>query len=243
MQRHAARFRGKRVFEIGTGSGMISLFAAKLGAEAVIASDIDPRALESAAENARRLGFSHVIGFRLVTPDDLTAYSVLDPDERFDIIISNPPYALDLDAGVNNPVTESGDLGFSIVRGLEQRVRPAGFAMLYYGTFFYHQVMVKFARHSGLDVRNHAPRVLAPWETETLFNSYLARLLEYQGLDRGAFAFSRQDVTGIRVKSKYGPLFGDRTSKPAPGWMIIRPPARTSPDTPARAPSDPTRGR
>ena len=47
---------GKRVADVGTGSGILALAAARAGAANVIAIDINPNAAETAAENARANG-------------------------------------------------------------------------------------------------------------------------------------------------------------------------------------------
>jgi ribosomal protein L11 methyltransferase len=47
---------GDRVFDIGTGSGILAIAAAKLGAVAVDAVDVEPVAVRSARENAIRNG-------------------------------------------------------------------------------------------------------------------------------------------------------------------------------------------
>jgi release factor glutamine methyltransferase len=47
---------GKRVADVGTGSGILALAAARAGAENVIAADINPNAALTAAENARANG-------------------------------------------------------------------------------------------------------------------------------------------------------------------------------------------
>jgi release factor glutamine methyltransferase len=77
---------GKRVADIGTGSGILALAAARAGAANVTAVDINPSAASTAAENARANGF----GDRLtaVCSDLLSA---LAPDVCFDVIISSPP--------------------------------------------------------------------------------------------------------------------------------------------------------
>jgi len=47
---------GDVVLDIGTGTGILSVAAARLGARAVIACDVDPEAVEVAAENLKRDG-------------------------------------------------------------------------------------------------------------------------------------------------------------------------------------------
>lgn len=225
MKDHADLFKGKAVLEIGSGSGINAAYAAALGASRVVATDIDPRAVKSTEENARRLGFASVVDARLVPLDDATAYSVMGEDEKFDIVLSNPPYALNLDAKRNTPVTDTGDLGFSIIRGFDAHVNPGGMQLLYYGSLFYHRLMVKFARYEGFDVRSNDPRLLVPWEAATLFNFYLARFLEYQGLPPDAFSFKGSELEQIRIGSAREPLFPGRQGKPHPGWILIRRPA------------------
>jgi ribosomal protein L11 methyltransferase len=47
---------GQTVLDLGTGSGLLAIAAAKLGAAAVLALDTDPVAVATAAENVRRNG-------------------------------------------------------------------------------------------------------------------------------------------------------------------------------------------
>lgn len=237
MEHNPELFAGKRVMEIGTGSGLIALYAAKLGASKVVATDINQAAIDSATMNAKELGFADVFDARLVPLDDMSAYSVIGPDEQFDLIISNPPFALDLDADANSALTDRGDLGFSIVRGLEQHLAPGGVVVLLYDSLFYHQVMAKFADYSGYDVRHHNPNGLYPWAAETLFNSYLVRLLEADGLPADAFRFDRTKDQGLttpflrnfalrrpyREKIDFEPLLPESSvHQYYPGILIIR---------------------
>ena len=67
-----------RVLDYGCGSGILALAAAKIGASEVVAIDLDPRALEACAENARLNGVS----IRIALPDAL-------PAGRYDLIVSN----------------------------------------------------------------------------------------------------------------------------------------------------------
>jgi ribosomal protein L11 methyltransferase len=53
--------RQQRVLDIGTGSGVLAMAAAKTLRSPVLASDIDPMAVKSAAENVRRNRAAHLI--------------------------------------------------------------------------------------------------------------------------------------------------------------------------------------
>ncbi len=53
---HASEVRGKDVFDIGCGSGVLALVALKLGATSAVAMDVDPEAIEVTLENAGRNG-------------------------------------------------------------------------------------------------------------------------------------------------------------------------------------------
>jgi release factor glutamine methyltransferase len=77
---------GKRVLDVGTGSGILALAAARAGAEAVIAADINPNAALSAAENARANGVGDRVGGLCSN-----LLSALAPRPLFDVILSSPP--------------------------------------------------------------------------------------------------------------------------------------------------------
>jgi release factor glutamine methyltransferase len=77
---------GKRVADVGTGSGILALAAARAGAAHVTAIDVNPNAALTAAENARANG--HGERFTAVCSDLLSA---LAPVALFDVIISSPP--------------------------------------------------------------------------------------------------------------------------------------------------------
>ena len=231
MKTNAELFPGKSVLEIGVGSGIISLYAASLGARRVVSTDINPAALETTRRNAAELGFADRIETRLVPESDISAYSVIRPDERFDVILSNPPYSLDLDVAANDACTDRGDLGFSIVRGLDDHLAPGGIAIMLYNSSFYHNAMVEFARYRGHQVRNHHPIGLTSTETRVLFNSYLARLLEREGVEPDAFRFDGHEGPPLRslfLRNRvllqehidYEPLLpGDEEYRP--GLMVI----------------------
>jgi ribosomal protein L11 methyltransferase len=53
LERFMKSAPGGRVLDVGTGSGILAITAAKLGAREVLATDVDPDACRIAAENAR----------------------------------------------------------------------------------------------------------------------------------------------------------------------------------------------
>ena len=83
MLKYLVMARGKRVADVGCGTGLFAIAAAKLGASEVWATDPDPTALECARRNADRNGVK--VTFR--------QGHLLDPirGEKFDFIASNPP--------------------------------------------------------------------------------------------------------------------------------------------------------
>jgi len=85
LPRFAGNVEGKKVLDLGTGSGIFAISAALYGASEVVGVDINPRAIEMAKENAARAGVS--IDFR-----QGSYFNVLREGEKFDVIISNPPF-------------------------------------------------------------------------------------------------------------------------------------------------------
>jgi SAM-dependent methyltransferase len=75
--------KGKRVFDVGTGTGVLSFLLLQRGAESVVATDCDARAVACARENAERLGLAR--RFQVLEAD-------LFPEGKADLVISNPPW-------------------------------------------------------------------------------------------------------------------------------------------------------
>ena len=76
---------GKAVVEVGTGSGILSLSAARAGAASVLALDVNQAAVDAANINAARNGLLQVKAIH----SDL--FSAIPAAEKFDVIISSPP--------------------------------------------------------------------------------------------------------------------------------------------------------
>ncbi len=110
--------------DLGTGSGVHALLAAR-HAEHVVGVDINARALELAALNERLNG----------VPDGRCSWvqgSWLDPveDERFDLVVANPPYVISPDNILRYRDSERGgdELSREVVRGCARVLAEDGFA-------------------------------------------------------------------------------------------------------------------
>lgn len=77
---------GKNVADVGTGTGVLALAAARAGAAHVLALDINPNAALSAMENAQANGFDD-----RVTSACMNLLAGLPPRPLFDVILSSPP--------------------------------------------------------------------------------------------------------------------------------------------------------
>ena len=77
--------QGDSLLDIGTGSGVLSVVAAKLGAKLVIATDIDPLAIRAAKENARLNGVPIAPNQLIVEQGSIPA----GQDGRFSVVVAN----------------------------------------------------------------------------------------------------------------------------------------------------------
>jgi len=77
---------GERVLELGSGTGLLAIAAAKLGAGHVVAVDLDGKALDATIGNAAINGLSDRIEARAGS-----WYEAVNAGERFDAIIATPP--------------------------------------------------------------------------------------------------------------------------------------------------------
>lgn len=73
---------GTRVLDLGSGSGILGIAAAKLGADRVLAIDLDPQAVKATNENAGINGVTGILEAREGTLERAAG-------ERFDIIVAN----------------------------------------------------------------------------------------------------------------------------------------------------------
>ncbi len=118
------RLKSGRALEVGCGIAWLGARLARAGAT-VTASDINPRALELAAFNARLCGTEGI---------DLRRGSLFEPVEGeapFDIIACNPPFVQTPDSTLTYRDSPSGNAFCrELVAGLPERLAPGGLAVV-----------------------------------------------------------------------------------------------------------------
>jgi methylase of polypeptide subunit release factors len=153
--RETSLVKGKTVLEIGCGSGLVSLCCLQAGAEKVVATDINPSAIANSAYNAEMLGLDDRFETRWVSPDRPGAYERVGESERFDLIMSNPPWENRKPATYAEYALYDEDfvLMQTLLEGLEQHLAPNGKALLVYGFVDAIRTIKQLARQHNLTVR------------------------------------------------------------------------------------------
>ncbi len=145
----------KTVMEIGVGTGLLSLCALQNGAAKVVGTDINPAAFANAKYNATGLKLHERFDCRLVTKEKPGAFEVIKPDEKFDIIVSNPPWVnqkpnSDYEFALYDP-------GFHLLKtlldGLPRHLKPGGKVLLAYGSVSGIKAVKKMAGERGYSVK------------------------------------------------------------------------------------------
>ena len=152
------------ILDIGTGSGCIAITVAlALPQACVTAWDISTDALAIAAGNAHRLGAS-------VRFEHQDALSAPDDEERWDVIVSNPPYICDKERADMSDnvlsyepelalfVPDSDPLLFyrAIARYASKALKPGGRLLFETNTAYVHEVAQAMADEgfTAIEVRN-----------------------------------------------------------------------------------------
>ncbi len=73
----------RRVFDVGTGTGVLAFLLLQQGASTALATDVDARAVTCAKDNAERLGLAE--RFEAIERD-------LFPEGKADLVVCNPPW-------------------------------------------------------------------------------------------------------------------------------------------------------
>jgi ribosomal protein L11 methyltransferase len=125
--------RGDRVLDLGSGSGILSIAAIKLGAAGAIGIDIDPEANEVAARNAARNGVADRVEFLegdaaalapLAGPVDLLLSNILRSVNTALLPVTTValrPRGIAIFSGMEHPEAEEfrrnlGDAGFTLIQ-------------------------------------------------------------------------------------------------------------------------------
>jgi release factor glutamine methyltransferase len=111
------------VWDMGTGAGAVALSLAAEGTwTRVVATDVSPEALSVAADNAERYDLGGHVEFR-----EGSLFEPLEEGERFDVIVSNPPYIAEGEKGELQPEVRdweppealfAGEDGLDVIREL-----------------------------------------------------------------------------------------------------------------------------
>lgn len=120
LQKRAGLLAGARVFDVGTGSGVLALVALLLGAASAVAVDNDPDVLEVAIENAGRNGLAGNI--------EVSATPLADVTGTFPIVFANirATTLVDMTRDLHNRLTPDGVLILSgILAGERAEVEAA----------------------------------------------------------------------------------------------------------------------
>lgn len=152
------------ILDIGTGSGCIAItIALALPQARVTAWDISTDALAIAAGNAHRLGAS-------VRFEHQDALSAPDDEERWDVIVSNPPYICDRERAdmSDNVLSYEPELALfvpdndpllfyrAIARYASKALKPGGRLLFETNTAYAHEVAQVMANEgfTAIEVRN-----------------------------------------------------------------------------------------
>jgi release factor glutamine methyltransferase len=153
--------RNFEVLDMGTGSGVCAMFAAK-HARRVVAVDINPAAVRCAAINALLNHLEHKIDVR---HGDLFAAV---PGERFDLILFNPPFLRGAPRDDRDRAWRSSDVAERFAAGLRAQLNPGGFALVLLSTFGDGNFFLGEFRRQGLEISVEAERRFVN-ETLTVF--------------------------------------------------------------------------
>lgn len=149
------------ILDLGTGSGCIALALAHEQVDAtIIASDISQQCIDIATRNAKQLNISNV---SFVCGDWFEAA----PQEKFNLIVSNPPYIAKEDSHIEEHVRTyepnialfSEDNGMQalthIIQHAHNKLHPAGQLILEHGWQQADSVNEQLEKHGYQTIRNH----------------------------------------------------------------------------------------
>ena len=139
------------VLDMGTGSGVCAIFAAK-HARRVVAVDINAAAVRCAEINALLNHVAHKIDLR---HGDL--FQAV-PGERFDLILFNPPFVIGRPHDDRDRAWRSNDVAERFAAGLSGHLNPGGAALVLLSSFGDGRAFLDAFSKNGLQVSVVAER-------------------------------------------------------------------------------------
>ncbi|MFO0598922.1 MAG: class I SAM-dependent methyltransferase [Myxococcaceae bacterium] len=123
LVRALGHVEGAKVFDIGTGTGVLGLVLLAKGAASVVATDVDSRAVACARDNAQRFG---------VAKQMVVEERELFPEGKADLVVCNPPWVPEAPkTRVDRAVfDEGGAMLEAFLSGVRAHLTPKGRAVL-----------------------------------------------------------------------------------------------------------------
>lgn len=172
LVRHFRVEPGESVLDVGTGSGVIAVFACYRGAARVLGLDINPAAIRSATHNAQVHGFVDRLELRR---SDL--FEALGADEQFDVITANLPFR-------NKPAHDvvamsQWDTGFAtntrFFEGVGRHLKAGGRIYFVQSNFGEIEAMQRLAQAAGLRVEELASEAVDDTKRQQFFVYEMSR--------------------------------------------------------------------
>jgi release factor glutamine methyltransferase len=141
------------VLDMGTGSGILAITAAKT-ARRVVAVDINNNAVVCAKENAKRNGADNITFLQ----GDL--FSALSDDIKFDVILVHPPFTEGKEEG-NNPngkYNVKKSFARQFFKEAREHIRPQGYSQIIYPSYAGMERVLDIAREHGWIMRLYAKK-------------------------------------------------------------------------------------
>jgi tRNA1Val (adenine37-N6)-methyltransferase len=113
----------KRILDVGTGTGLISLMLAQRSQALITAIDVDEKAVSQARENVNRSPWDRI---EVIQAD----FKQFCPENRYDMIVSNPPYfvrSLKSPDGQRTLARHADELNYTdLFAGVDRLLTPNG---------------------------------------------------------------------------------------------------------------------
>jgi putative methylase len=105
---------GKRIIDLGCGTGRLALGAAFLGAKEVVGVDIDKKAVKAAFRSSAKIGLNDRTGWLISDIDSVNGH--------FDTVLQNPPFGVQRRHADRKFITKALKLG-DVVYSIHKRPR------------------------------------------------------------------------------------------------------------------------